>query len=608
MALLLAAGPGAALERWTAGAGGRPWSETVESRSSRNVEVTPQGQLQPERVGLDRNLSLGVYDRGGWYTGAGGNLIWSGTINGAFDGDPTTAAIINFSRGRITEDLGAPYPVSRIRFFPRPNFPLRYIPGFEIYVNDGALPPDFSGMDMWTLAAVTVQGITTNRIDWKLLYERRENLEREVDLSFPRQYVRFLQVSDFETATWEMAELEVYGEGYVGQARYVSKVIDLGGPADFGSLAWEVEMDPGTETVLRSRSGSTPDPYLYYRLTGIGPSGQTRVTDENQNGTAWDEYDRLRDDKGDATLDVEHWSYWSPPYDIPSGGEPMISPGPRRYVQFQMDFRAGNSFDDGVRARSLSLEYSRPPLADLVLGEIAPATVAPGAVTTFTYALAGRFGQGQRGFDTIEITTPVAVDSAAVREVTVGGVPVGFGLVVGADRFTLQLPQRIQRADEVVTFQFDCPVYVPGTRFEGVVYDRSAASAGQQIVAGDASPVVDTEALAVGWDLEGELIGGITVAPDRVTPNGDGINDEARITLRVLQLLEAATVSLEIYDLSGRLVWEFRGPRRSGLETVVWPAVDGSGKPVLPGTYIYRIAVDAAAGRDTRTGVIAVAY
>lgn len=608
LVLLLGAGPVLALERWVAGEGGKAWDEVIELRDSRNVEMTAEGWLQPEQVGPGRNLCLGVQDRGGWYTGAGGNLIWSGTINGAFDGDPNTAAIINSSRGRITVDLGAPYPMNRVRFFPRPAFPLRFIPGFDLYTNDGSLPPDLSGMDMWTLASVTARGSTLNVIDWQFLYERRENLEREVDLSFPRQYVRYIQINDFETATWEIAELEVYGEGYVRKARFVSKVIDLGGAADFGKLIWNVEMDPGAEVVLRSRSGTTSDPFLYYRLTGIGPSGQTRVGDENGNGTAWDEYHRLRDDQGDIRLDTDHWSFWSPPYSIQAGEEPMLSPGPRRYVQFQLEFEAGDSFDDGVRVRSMGLEYLRPPLAEQVVGEIAPGTVKPGAVTTFSYALAGRFIAAQTGFDAVEISTPVRIDSASVRDVRVGGIPVDVTVVVEADRFFLYLPRRVQNAGEVITFQFDCPVFVPGTRFEGIVFDRLATEAGQQIVSGDASSAIDTDDLSVSWSLEGVLISNVVVAPDRVTPNGDGVNDEVILSFGVLQLLEAASVSVEIFDLRGQLVWEFRERRSSGLGSIAWSGVDLNGERVVPGVYVYRIGVDAASGKDIRMGSIAVVY
>jgi hypothetical protein len=583
------------------------WEAVAEVQTSANVEVTPRGWLQPEHVDSTQNLSIGVYDRGGWYTGAGGNLIWSGTINGAFDGDPKTAAILNASRGRITVDLGAAYPVDRVRFYPRDTFPLRFIRGFQLYVNDGRMPPDVSGMDMWTLANVTVQGTATCLIDWKLLYERRENLATEVDLTFPRQRVRYVQVTDLETATWEFAELEVYGNGYVGQATFVTKVLDLGEPADFGDLAWEVEMDPGTDLVLRSRSGSTSDPFLYYRLTGIGPSGQTRVVDANGNGTAWDEYDKLRDDRGAMTLDTEHWSSWSSPYTVAAGTAPMASPGPRRYVQFQVEFGAGNTFEDGVRLHSLSLDYSRPPLAEQVVGEIAPTTVSPGEVTTFTYALAARFGAGHRGFNAIAISTPVVIDPASVRDVKVGGVPAAFTVSAQTEELVLHLSRRVGRPEEVVTFSFDCPVFVPGTRFTGGVFDDKAQGVRQQIVSGDASTEVGTSELAVGWSLTGLLLAD-AVIPKVVTPNGDGANDAATVSVSVLQVLGAASVAVRIYDLAGQLVWETIAPHGSGPISVVWGAVDRGGGTVPPGVYVCRVSVEAAAGQDTRTGVIRVAY
>jgi len=330
------------------------------------------------------------------------------------------------------------------------------------------------------------------------------------------------------------------------------------------------------------------------------------VEDINGNGTAWDEYDRLRDDQGAVRLDAAHWSFWSPPYTIPAGEEPMLSPGPRRYVQFRMELRAGDTFDDAIRVRSLTLEYSRPPLAQRVVGEIAPATVVPGGMTTFTYALAGTFASGQRGFDSIEISTPLAIDPSGVRDVEVGGVPVGFTLEVHQASFTLKLTRRVHRAEDVVTFRFDCPVFVPGTRFGGrVLTDGSAA---QRIVAGDASSEVETNDFRVGWALKGALLGEVAVTPTRITPNGDGVNDSAVLSISVLQLLAPGVVAVEIFGLDGRRVWASRTSQGSGLCSVVWAGVDHRGERVAPGVYGYRITLDAAAERDTRTGLIGVAY
>ena len=186
--------------------------------------------------------------------------------------------------------------------------------------------------------------------------------------------------------------------------------------------------------------------------------------------------------------------------------------------------------------------------------------------------------------------------------------PVEVELAVEADRFTLYLSRRVQQAEDVITFEFDCPVFVPGTRFAGTVFERTTMETGQQIVSGDASSELETNDLSVSWQLKGELLGTISVIPDRFTPNGDGVNDAASISYGVLQLLEDARVSVQIYDLCGQLVWEARERRSSGLGSVVWRGMDRSGERVVPGIYVYRISVDAAVGEDRRTGLIGVAY
>jgi hypothetical protein len=192
--------------------------------------------------------------------------------------------------------------------------------------------------------------------------------------------------------------------------------------------------------------------------------------------------------------------------------------------------------------------------------------------------------------------------------VRIGDVPIDYEVTIGDQGFALRLDRTVRRSEEVVTFTFDSPVYVPGTRFGGRVYESSRTEAGQQIVPGDASPTIDSDNLAVSWDLEGELIGNLTVSPTWITPNNDGVNDAVTISVGVLQLLEAGAVSIGIFDLSGRLIWESRELRGSGPGSAVWSGVDRHGQRVIPGVYVYRVSVEAAAGKDTRTGVIGVAY
>jgi flagellar hook assembly protein FlgD len=59
------------------------------------------------------------------------------------------------------------------------------------------------------------------------------------------------------------------------------------------------------------------------------------------------------------------------------------------------------------------------------------------------------------------------------------------------------------------------------------------------------------------------------------------------------------TVSLDVYDLSGRKIVSLASGRRSeGFHTVVWDGRSASGERVSSGVYLYRLkAGDAALNR-----------
>ena len=79
--------------------------------------------------------------------------------------------------------------------------------------------------------------------------------------------------------------------------------------------------------------------------------------------------------------------------------------------------------------------------------------------------------------------------------------------------------------------------------------------------------------------------------------------------LRLLQLTDAAPLSLKIFDLAGRLVaTRTETVAGSGRFQLGWDGRNESGGLVAPGLYVYRIAVEAGTGRDDHTGTIGVAY
>ena len=58
-------------------------------------------------------------------------------------------------------------------------------------------------------------------------------------------------------------------------------------------------------------------------------------------------------------------------------------------------------------------------------------------------------------------------------------------------------------------------------------------------------------------------------------------------------LKEATDVSIEVYDLRGRLVKSLSdGEREAGLHSVVWNGVEQNGWPLPSGIYFYSISTD----------------
>ena len=214
------------------GSMGHPWEEKG-GLTNADVAAVP-GAIRPLETQLSRNLVLSMDKRGGgmhsltastytlpfdWIQGAGVALI---------DGDSTTAFVhpprIDFFAGPgffwgmpIFFDLGAPFTVERIRFITRPDFPENTLRQYSMFLNDGS---DESKTKLGDLI-------------WTLLRRETDNLDRVVVLDIEPQVVRHIHFlpgtrerpGDSRGGpgeTFEIAEFEVYGQGFVPLASYLS--------------------------------------------------------------------------------------------------------------------------------------------------------------------------------------------------------------------------------------------------------------------------------------------------------------------------------------------------------------------------------------------------
>ena len=103
----------------------------------------------------------------------------------------------------------------------------------------------------------------------------------------------------------------------------------------------------------------------------------------------------------------------------------------------------------------------------------------------------------------------------------------------------------------------------------------------------------------------------VVVDPNPFTPNGDGINDQTTIGFSVFRLGTTRQVTVTVYRLDGRRVWQHRQAVQSGAVAVGWPGVDQAGQRVPPGIYLAQVDLTVDAhdiGPTTKATLIHVAY
>lgn len=619
---------GQSVRTFTLGLGGRPWSEgggsidpeiLVRDSAIGRVDTTntPEdaidflqrpGWISPRFFDPEENIASRVLLDRGSITAPNSLLISSavrrlqleGTVNGdhnvAFERKPTLSNPEANARGiLVILDFGMPVGIHRVRFYPRntvvptPNAPFQdyFMRGYEVWINDR-------------------QTNTAQNAPDELVARDEKNESPIVDVDVPPQYVRLIKVRSLSSTPFEIDEVEVYGTGYLSEARYVTDLIDLGDRATIGRVRW-IEESVGEAAFsalgVRVRTGLDDTPVVYQRK-GVGEFGDPFVIEVP--GEDYYELDRLN--RGPLVEDEENWSPWK----SAESGQLITAPGPRRYVQFRLDFN-GRIFDARQVAR-LQFDYLQPPIADTLRAEVFPRLAEAEKAASFNYAVLLKANGSVRGYDRLEVDTNIEV--ASIRNLRINGEPVDFDVVANEeDRFVLSFPL-VDGDGDLLEFTFDLPIFRFGSTFSGRAYNSRWPSVPQILEAGNAvsfgpEDVDELASLAVAIPQAqvGKLVGQILFSTRVLTPNGDGINDELDIFFNLLQLTLPTPVVLEIYDLAGRKVHTvFDDEHRIGPVEKRWDGRGSDGRALLPGSYIWVMRIRADAFEEVHTGTIAIAY
>lgn len=491
----------------------------------------------------------------------------------------------------IYVDLGWPFPLSRIRFFPLGlgNLGDLYMKGFEIYVNDGRPESlDDKHFPIFTLLP-----------DWKV----PKNKKAIVDLELPEpRYVRHIKLQATAADPFVLDQLELYGKGFAREAIYTSKLIDFGGIANLGKIHWVDVKKPATSVNVQTRVGTDNTLMVYNEINDVGDEVPIdRGTDE-ANKTAWEALSEAR--RGTVHEDTEHWSSWSRPYALP--GQEIAARGPRRYLQFRIALTNEVALNK-AQVALLSIQFSRPALASELWGKISPRKhVDLGASSRFRYTIYPTIRGEDIGFDTVEIGTPTAASLDSVRIAGELLLKAAYTVLEEENLLKVSFPDhRITQSDSL-DLVFLCKTLEFKTAFEGRVSASwlAGASLPQRIeerTSGDVTVQGAEESL-------GTILSDVEISPNPMTPNHDGVNDDTHISFTLMQIVGEVPVTVTLCPLSGKSVWSHRALLPVGRHSILWDGKDTEDTLVPPGVYMVRIRVAGDEKAFMKVGTVVVVY
>jgi len=523
-------------------------------------------------------------------------------------------------------DFGTEVPINRIRFYPRlgraedarhieqlddpkpppetfgeVSFSANSVPGYEILVADNTLKLDPCREGKPYLRPLRIL---------------QENLDVIVDLKFRTRSVRRLVLKVLPTQDWEIAEWEVYGEGFIRETEFITEILDFGKPVAWGKIGWQGQQPPETKVEIRTRTGNTASPLRYFDRDASGAIREI-TPEEYFADPYWRNFGLAPVD------DAENWSFWSPPYDFDEGlrdtscrvdcgreGTRLLSPSPSRYLQIALRF--SSTFEAAPRLDELVLQFNESLAAQEVVGEIWPIEVESFEKERFQYIVRPIFQESDTGFDRLEIFTHTRVDT--IRSIKLGGGEVDrnrFPAEIHDDRIVVSFPRWVGKEANakqlVVVFEVEVLRY--GAEFTGWVFDSAdPLQVKQQVKPGNATYRFSGDVLTVKTPLGEPGLVDVAVAPNPFTPNGDGVNDAVRISYKIHDLTQERPVSLVVYDLAGRRVRAFPTTRGGiGRFHYEWDGRDEAGRLIPPGAYLFELSLDAE--KIARTmGILYVVY
>jgi len=608
--------------------------------------TSPLGGLVPESLDINENIAPIARDRQhGWLKSSNG-YGWQdegrsdGTgLDWIIDNDVTTAYTgVGRPDGNpncknpdfggckgIWFKLGGLFPIDRVVLHTTPEGKNeRFIPEFVIGANDAQVERVLTDMDNNANERERdgfIEWRSNVFVDFDIVHHIRENTADSLVLAMPDEPISEILFGS-ALGIWEIAEFQIYGDGFTSEASYVTELIELDDFSSLGDLTWSGEVPAGSRVNLSMRTGDDRTPDIFWRWDHERGGARTRLDTEGSPLTSsfYHDGDKLSgSEQAGVTPDKDNWEFWSPPVNFDDFRVSLVGKKPRKFVQLRADFFSDNG-EAGGSIDFLEFRVSSPPLASQVLAEIVPLAAPLGVTTKFTYKVNPTIIDGtDLGFDSIQIFTPLApesVDSLRFIDPVNGLTELGPGEFTLIDysedgeSFTVQLKEGMQfRDQEVIDVVFQAAVFKVGTVFNGRVFNTERpGEIRQRVSVGDADPLFDSSSLSViPSDVGTQVITALRASP--LTPNGDDTNETLNIEYDLVNLDGDVPVTLSVFTLAGDMVAEipvtFSG---SGRFPATWNGVGKGGDLVPPGLYVLRLKVESDKETATALTTFPVVY
>ncbi|MCF7797557.1 MAG: discoidin domain-containing protein [Lentisphaeria bacterium] len=489
------------------------------------------------------------------------------------------------------------------------------------------------------------------------------------------RFVRFhgLKQPNAQPKTLGLGELEVYSLGPVPVGNYISGIQDLGGRMNLGRFTWQLTLPTSTGASVRFRSDSTlvtemlmtdgvwnpGEDFSDFGANGI--NNDTNGDGTKQSNEAWDTGEQdgeytvgepfvdngytlthpwfplggltVEDTAGtdllaagtvhfDTTNNIvlwsdttgideitlppivvtyTAWSGWSAPTAVDNQFLPV--PEPRQYFQFAMSMFTGTTSTPELN--EISFEYDSRLIATKVDASLDVAEAPVLKDTTITYSLDFTFGATDYGVDTILVYTPAAIHDLTL---SLDGADINDLATTRAesDRFYVIFNNTFNTTGKL-GLTFNVVFSEPNNTLPAIIMSTGSPDNPQRV---DESPT--------GWqvtvpNIPEVSLNLVTIKPNPITPNNDGVCDVAHISFYVAKLSEQRPVTITIYDIRGRKVatvldGTYPATYFGGASGPTWDATNQSGERVAPGVYLCQIRVESDAGDNVFTKPIVVAY